>query len=312
MRFNLISNLSNGVGLQRDFEILRNELMSLGHTVKGVQFNRPEGIEYADVNIFLETVVSTLFPLGKKNWVIPNPEWWFPHYTDLLPQIDLVLCKTKDALNLFRGLTHKVRFLGFCSRDMYRFGVEKEVRFLHVAGNSIVKNTEAILEAFKLLHFELVLVTRLSVLRHEAEKYDNIEVLKYISDEGLVYQMNRCLFHLCPSKYEGFGHYLHEGQSTGAVVITLDAPPLNEFHTPKQLLMPCLPDSKLRLAQLHTITPAAVVDAVDTALHLSEEERDRLSKDARIMYMLERQMFSENVDRLMEELCSSQSVATSA
>jgi glycosyltransferase involved in cell wall biosynthesis len=35
--------------------------------------------------------------------------------------------------------------------------------------------------------------------------------------------------HLCPSVREGFGHYLNEARAVGALVVTVDHPPMNEL-----------------------------------------------------------------------------------
>ena len=70
MRFNIISNLTNGVGLQRDYELLRTELKARGHEVQGVQFNaKPLVVPPADVNIFDELVVPAAFAAAKEQWV---------------------------------------------------------------------------------------------------------------------------------------------------------------------------------------------------------------------------------------------------
>ena len=78
MVYNLISNLTNAVGLQKDYEFLREELEARGHVVNGIQFNAPpQDVIRADVNIFLEVVNPALFGWAHQQWAVPNPEWWF-------------------------------------------------------------------------------------------------------------------------------------------------------------------------------------------------------------------------------------------
>ena len=157
MRFNLISNLLNGAGLQRDYELLRTELEARGHAVQGVQFNaKPFRIPRADVNLFDEVVVPEAFPAAPVQWVMPHPEWWLPPYQESLPWITKVLCKTYDCLRLFQPLAGaRAEYLGFISRDLYRPEVARQRTFLHVAGNSAVKNTEAVLAAWATLSLRL-------------------------------------------------------------------------------------------------------------------------------------------------------------
>jgi glycosyltransferase involved in cell wall biosynthesis len=55
-----------------------------------------------------------------------------------------------------------------------------------------------------------------------SRKVERDELLALANSHGL---------HLCPSTTEGFGHYINEAKSTGAVVITTDAEPMNRLVT---------------------------------------------------------------------------------
>src|SRR5260370_39891253 len=101
-RVNIISNIGNGVGLQRDFELLREILNESGHEVFGVQFNAPHRGPSVDLNIFIETVVPSLFFLAKHNWLIPNPEWFQEVFLSSLASFSRILCKTRDAMRIFK------------------------------------------------------------------------------------------------------------------------------------------------------------------------------------------------------------------
>jgi Glycosyl transferases group 1 len=289
-RFNIITNLTNGVGLQREFEILRDVLVSAGHAVTGVDFQRTDGCPAADVNLFLETVVPTVFGTAPQNWVMPNPEWWSDEYQHSLPHISRVLCKTRHAYDLFRDRAgDRACYVGFMSRDLYQPDVERKLRFLHVAGNSQLKNTEAVLRAWKHLSYRLTVVS--PYFCREASKIKHVKAYDRVSDEKLVRLMNSRQFHICPSKYEGFGHYLHEALGVGAVVITADAPPMNELELSRELLVPASSTQRRCLAPLHDITPEALAARVKHVAELSSSRIREISRAARSYFEHERAGF---------------------
>ena len=292
-RFNIITNLTNGVGLQREYEILRDVLVSAGHTVTGVDFQKTARCPQADVNLFLETVVPSVFDMAPENWVMPNPEWWSETYQRSLPSLTRILCKTRHAYDLFRALAgDRVCYVGFMSRDLYHPDVERKPRFLHLAGNSQIKNTEVILKAWKKLPYRLTVVS--PHFHREASKLRHVKAYDRVSDEKLRQLMNSRQFHLCPSKYEGFGHYIHEALGVGAVVITSDAPPMNELGLPTELLVSGVPGAQLRLARLHDITPQAVIDRVRHVAALPEARIREISRSARLYFERERDNFRSN------------------
>lgn len=279
-RFNIITNLANGVGLQREYEILRDVLTSAGHTVVGVDFQQTVGCPSADVNLFLETVTPSVFGAAPENWVMPNPEWWSDEYQRSLPSLTRILCKTRHAYDLFRVLAgERACYVGFMSRDLYQGDVERKPRFLHLAGNSQIKNTEVILKAWKKLSYRLTVVS--PYFHREASKLRHVKAYERVSDEKLRKLMNSRQFHLCPSKYEGFGHYIHEALGVGAVVITSSAPPMNELPLPEELFIPALPGASLCLAHLHEVTPQDVIDRVNHVAELSPRRIQEISRAAR-------------------------------
>src|SRR5579872_3556744 len=154
MRFNICTNTDNGVGLEQDYRLLRRLLESWGHKVEGVHFKRIDpGCPRADVNIFLETVASALFPFAKQQWFIPNQEWFAPWDNGaIMAKFDRILCKTQDAVRIFKELypelQNRVQHIGFESRDNYDASIPRQRKFLHVAGQSRYKNSPAVAYAF--------------------------------------------------------------------------------------------------------------------------------------------------------------------
>ena len=281
MRFNLISNLLNGAGLQRDYELLRHELVSRGHQVHGVQFNaKPLLAPVADVNIFDEVVAPLAFRAAPVQWVMPHPEWWFAGWEQ--HHFDKVLAKTRDCERIFRAkVGDRCQYLGWVAKDLYRAGIKKERRFLHVSGKSHFKNTPAVIQGCQ--HARVPL----TVIGHGTR----------VSEADLIRLMNSHFCHIMPSAYEGYGHVLHESQSTGQILITTNAPPMNEV-TPS-FCLPSIGTTPHHSAPLHKVSALDVSHAVRHVLGLSQEEQDRLSAAARASYCREVQQFSKTLDALV-------------
>lgn len=307
MRFNLISNIDNGYGLQRDYEIVKSLLESHGHEVNGIQFQRPGNVTNADVNIYLETVID-LHGYARENWLFPNPEWFeLGRDGQHLPYIDRVLCKTADSYDAFKRITKAAQYVGFESMDMFRPKVHKERRFLHIAGKSIIKNTEAILGAWRLYQIQ----TPLTIISHRLYgpkiNTDKIKIVNLIpNNEEFARIINQHRFHICPSQYEGWGHCLHEGMSTGAVIITTDAPPMNEPGFDQGRLIPVAFWEPLRMAILNKIDPEGVVEAVSSVLSTDETALEKESKLNRLKFLSEetefRKVFMELVNNTARKL----------
>ncbi len=267
MKLNIITNIDNGKGLQRDYYLLRDYFLARGHEVVGLQFDNilhQMSGPAADVNIFCETVAPEFFNLAPRNLVFVNPEWWVPEYDKHLPKIDALLCKTRDAEREFAP-TGKVVFTGFISENRYIPKIERKRRFLHVAGGSKVRNTEAVLQAWATFGIPAEVVV---VAQHypTAAGIPNVIWYPYIGLAEMIQLQNECMFHLCTSAYEGYGQSLRESMSTRNAVIVTDAPPMNEVNTITYLKVPVSSSRKFRRGTLSYIDAAALRDVAMKAV----------------------------------------------
>lgn len=286
MLVNLVSNISNGAGLQMDYELLRASLESRGHKVQGVPFKQQELAPVADLSIFLEVVEEKL--MSKRNWVIPNPEWWFNGWDSLLPRFEFVLAKTQHAKELFEKKHRNVKLLGWKSRDLFDSSIRREPRFLHVAGKSQTKNTLPIIQAWRGIRYPLTVVAQ-----HYKTPTPNVTYRARVDDSELKQLMNSHQFHIMPSMYEGWGHSLHEALGVGATVLTTDAPPMNDCGTPKELLIKPCGSIQHHAVQVHMVKPADITNAVIRAI------RWRGENTARQQFLMESANFEAKLETLV-------------
>jgi glycosyltransferase involved in cell wall biosynthesis len=102
--------------------------------------------------------------------------------------------------------------------------------------------------------------------------------------------------HVCPSVREGFGHYLNEARAVGALVVTVDHPPMNELIRPGMgLLVPTVltksePGTELGpLTHINGhISAEGLADVLSKGLALPEQEQQRMRAAARGAYRSER------------------------
>ena len=187
----------------------------------------------AQVGIFLENIPTGWVDVFQISVFIPNQEWLREDTLANLERCQEVWCKTLYATELFRQRGYKARYVGFTSRDRFLPSVEKDYAcFIHIPGRSLLKGSTTLLSVWA-QHPEwptLTVVTSRRELLPFACK-NIVLITAFLDDEALGQLMNRAGVHLCTSETEGFGHYLNEALSTQAVVITTDAPPMNELVT---------------------------------------------------------------------------------
>jgi hypothetical protein len=244
MQIVIVSNIGNGVGLERDFCLLRDWLIARGHEAVGQQFDKPgSGAKY-DLGIFLETINEHHIVLADRWWYFANPECLKPEFVRAIQRhCEKILVKTKDAERLMHEKFSGVHYVGFLTTDKRDAAVQREPRFLHVGGNSNHRNTNAVIAAWREYRYwngleasnaPLTVVSNSKIV-DPCLNVPDITFIRRATDEQITELQNSHLFHILPSAYEGFGHALHESYSVGAILLTTGEPPMSELKAPFEI-----------------------------------------------------------------------------
>ncbi|KAJ3075577.1 hypothetical protein HDU98_007687 [Podochytrium sp. JEL0797] len=192
-------------------------------------------------------------------------------------------------------------------------------QFIHIHGTSGRKSTVQLYNCWK-RHPEwpkLVIVGNRPREGYEKEDNtkgpvpDNIDVYTRLEARVLRDLQRDSGVHVCPSNQEGYGHYINEARSLGALVVTTDHAPMNELvvdgesgvligHKP-----PVAEDYQL-FQEPYFVSPVhvssdAICAAVEKVIALSLEERQALGAKAREAYEYDRYLMETRMGWLRKE-----------
>jgi len=274
-------------GIAKDIIVLKEAVTLLGHKV---ELNPKSKV---DIQIHIQKIEEDLIPLAKKNYLIPNPEW-----TDSIEKVDLILARTREAERIFKEKEVPVFYLGFTSVDQLLTTKKDFQSYIHIKGFSPYKSTTEIIRSWKKYFPKLLLIDHRPDFKKLPDNIQHIE--EYIPDDDIKWLQNRAGIHLCPSNTEGFGHYLSEAMSAGSVVITTDAPPMNEFITDPRFLLRPESITKSRFATLYHVSPKAISDKIIQLIKMDPKVLREVGVRNREKFLEMRAEFFHNMEMLLK------------
>lgn len=309
-RINIIAR-TNGVGLDQDVDLIYRVLSKAGHKVS-ISHSRGVSIlsglfpnkNKFDANIFLERVFPRWIKKAEKNFLIPNQER-FPHrQLKHLKNIDNVLCKSKHALDIFSQYANS-QLINFSSVDRSLEGIKIDYKScFHLAGKSKLKGTKTILDLWR-KHPDWPKLTLIQC-KENAPKYvpDNVRLItKYLRTDELRKEMNQHGVHLCTSQSEGWGHYIVEAMSCSAIVVTTDAPPMNEIIGPDRgMLVPFDSEEPRHLGASFSVNPLALTNIINKIVLMTDSEKIKYGQLARHWYKKNQSRFTESLPNVIQSL----------
>jgi glycosyltransferase involved in cell wall biosynthesis len=164
-----------------------------------------------------------------------------------------------------------------------------------------LKNTDTVLEAWR-ANPDLPPLTVISE-KQIMDPPPNVTALERQPFTELKRHINQHRIHVCPSRVEGWGHYITEGLSAGASVITTDASPMNE-HVDRDWAWLLPPSNQVRRHLVHEydVSPAMIASAVREASALTADQQARMSGSARASVAARNEKFKETAFDLLERL----------
>jgi len=260
-----------------------------------------------DLNIFLAPIFPEWLPLARKNLLIPNVEGFAAHLRKWLPEIDLVLAKTRLTGRVFSQLGCKTQYVGFMSEDRLDEQVPRDAtKFFHTCSSQF-KGTKSLLEAWK-KHPEwpeLVAVINNNDQIPADFHAPNVRAIRErLSNDEIRRLQNSFVFHICSSEAEGFGHYIMEAMSCRAITLTTNAPPMNELVEPSRgFLIDCLDKTvAMNLSHRYFIKPESLEEQVHRAMKLDQAAISQIGSNARDFFLETNQHFRKNFPELIRSL----------
>ncbi len=284
---------TNGVGIDRDVALLTEAFATFR--------DPPEFSRYRDISplrrlagrrrpgciLFLERITARWLRQADRFLLIPNQERYPARLIGMLRHVDHILCKSEHARAIFARLHPSTHYIGFTSVDRQIAGVAPDYgRFLHLAGGSSLKGTEALVEVWS-RHAEW---PELTIVRHAKHPLGplppNVRLIeRYLPDEELRLLQNTCGIHVCPSLSEGWGHYIVEGMSCRAVVVATDGPPMNELVGPERgVLVPYERTKPRKLGINYHVDRDALEKAIQRLIDQPVEEKAGIGAAARAWF----------------------------
>lgn len=257
------------------------------------------------VALFIESVFEhrDLFAYDRRI-LLPNPEWLLQEDMERVSRtITEFWHKTRFGLEQISPLFPSGRhvFTGFTSPALPRAEQDFSI-FGHFAGRGQRwRHTQALID----LWLARPQFPQLTLHAYDAEalnvpvwlQHGNLRIRTgYLDDLEYFAEFAGKGIQLCTSQMEGFGHYINEARSLGALIITIDAPPMNELISSDcGILVPAERSRRRGCGLRSSASREALEQAVQEALYMPIAVRRNVGRIACERYLTEQDTFLETI-----------------
>lgn len=266
----------------------------------------------AESAIFIERLFahSALFSY-KQRVFLSNPEWLTDSDKTLASNIITSWWhKTYFGMQLlekmFPDMVHA--YTGFTSiitpSEAKNFNI-----FAHFPGKSRTRHTQDIIDLW-IDNEDLPLLTvQMTSNPIQIPRWINLHNIKFflgvLEEADYEQEFLNHGIHICTSQMEGFGHYINEARAIGALIITLDSPPMNEIiDSSCGILVPVTKESKFNHGVRFFASKTDIKAGILQAIKLTQSERMDMGLQARRRFIEEQKDFLLRLRSLTNDLVS--------
>ena len=257
---------------------------------------------------------------------MPNVEHAKKTQKHLLEKTHTLIAKTRFAYSIFTEYYRnsarrapRIVYIGHSSLDpLVLFGdnlpIQNFSNVFHANGLAGTKGTAELVKCW-LQHPEWPTLT---VLGHPNEdkipkgiiKPENIKLIEKVGFKELVKLQRESAIHVYPAEREGFGHALNEARASGALLLTTNFGPMDEFvhdgysgffiDIKKETVEETQLFSELRPVQVQ-MDYRDICSAMEKVFQLSMDDRKKMGQVGRAAFLTDRMYFIETVNILKNE-----------
>ena len=236
------------------------------------------------------------FESGARNFWMPNIEQVSIKQEKFISKTSKFLAKTQKTFTILKKYLEEkdlnipiVRTFHSTPDPLYQLeipGKRNFGRFFHANGHSGLKSTIELIECWK-NHPDFPLLTIIG--KNEVVELPNIRYHYFLNISELRRTQWENGIHICPSVREGFGHYINEARGMGAMLITTDFGPMNEFLNNNSGVLVKNSGLLHEDYQLFTniqvkVSANGICDAVKIVLGKSYTTREEMGKSGRVQF----------------------------
>lgn len=277
------------------------------------------------INIFIERTekIKNIINTAKYNLLMVNHEYFSNIMKrELLEYIDILLAKTRVGVHTLLKYKKKYKFkckiyyTKFTTNTMITNTKKNYNELLHLADKSPFKMTDTVIQTWvnnkKLPNITITCFDDcLKNTKHQLKKQQIYNLQQYIKNSSNIKLHTKFLpndiitnlknesgCYICPSYQEGYGHYINEGRSKGAVIITTNAPPMNELiNKSNGILVNCkkISHNKCEFLYNYYITEKDLLDAMKKYMNMTEKQKIEMGQKAQSKFIDDTKFFKKKM-----------------